>query len=176
MNKIEKNQVIDNLVTLLQDNSHVYVTNTAELDAELTSDLRRACFKSNIDLLVVKNTLLVKAIEKVANKDFGDIPSVLKGYSSLMFSEVANAPAKLIKEFRAKQKVDRPVLKAAYVEESVYIGNETLEALVSLKSKDELIGDVISLLQSPAKTVISQLQSGGATLAGLMKTLSEKES
>ena len=174
MNKQEKNQVIDNLVTLLQENNNIYVTDTAELDAELTSDLRRACFNKNIEMRVVKNTLLAKAIEKVSDKDFGDIPSVLKGNTSLMFSEVSNAPAKLIKEFRKKN--DRPILKAAYVAESVFIGDETLDALVSLKSKDELIGDIIMLLQSPAKTVISQLQSGGATLAGLMKTLSEKES
>ena len=174
MNKQEKNQVIDNLVTLLQENNNIYVTDTAELDAELTSDLRRACFNKNIEMRVVKNTLLAKAIEKVSDKDFGDIPSVLKGNTSLMFSEVSNAPAKLIKGFRKKN--DRPILKAAYVAESVFIGDETLDALVSLKSKDELIGDIIMLLQSPAKTVISQLQSGGATLAGLMKTLSEKES
>jgi large subunit ribosomal protein L10 len=174
MNKLEKNQVIDGLVTLLQNNSNIYVTNTAELDAELTSDLRRACFNKNIELRVVKNTLLAKAIEKVSDKDFGDIPSILKGYSSLMISEVSNAPAKLIKEFRKKN--DRPILKAAYVEQSVFIGDETLDTLVSLKSKEELIGDIIMLLQSPAKTVISQLQSGGSTLAGLMKTLSEKES
>ncbi|MGB0391414.1 MAG: 50S ribosomal protein L10 [Salibacteraceae bacterium] len=174
MNKQEKNQVIDNLVTLLQDNGNIYVADIAELDAELTSDLRRACFNKNIEMQVVKNTLLAKAIEKVSDKDFGDIPSVLKGNTSLMISEVANAPAKLIKEFRKKS--EKPLLKAAYVEESVFIGDETLEALVSLKSKDELIGDVIMLLQSPAKTVISQLQSGGSTLAGLMKTLSEKES
>ncbi len=174
MNKQEKNQVIDSLVTLLQENSNIYVTDTAELNAELTSDLRRACFNKNIDMLVVKNTLLAQAIEKVSDKDFGDIPSILKGSTSLMFSEVSNAPAKLIKEFRKKN--DRPILKAAYVAESVFIGDETLDALVSLKSKDELIGDIIMLLQSPAKTVISQLQSGGATLAGLVKTLSEKES
>lgn len=174
MNKQEKNQVIDNLVTLLQDNGNIYVTDIEKLDAGLTSDLRRACFNKNIEMQVVKNTLLAKAIEKVSTKDFGDIPTVLKGNTSLMISEVANAPAKLIKEFRKKN--DRPILKAAYVEESVFIGDETLDALVSLKSKDELIGDIIMLLQSPAKTVISQLQSGGSTLAGLMKTLSEKES
>jgi large subunit ribosomal protein L10 len=174
MTKQEKSQVIDGLVTLLQENSNIYVANTAELDAELTSDLRRACFNKNIELRVVKNSLLAKAMERVEDKDFGDIPSVLKGYSSLMISEVSNAPAKLIKEFRKKN--DRPILKAAYVAESVFIGDETLDALVSLKSKDELIGDIIMLLQSPAKTVISQLQSGGSTLAGLMKTLSEKES
>jgi large subunit ribosomal protein L10 len=174
MTKQEKNQVIDNLVTLLKENNNIYVTDTLELDAELTSDLRRACFNKDIELHVVKNTLLAKAIEKVSDKDFGEIPSVLKGYTSLMISEVSNAPAKLIKEFRKKN--DRPILKAAYVAESVFIGDETLDALVSLKSKDELVGDIIMLLQSPAKTVISQLQSGGATLAGLMKTLSEKES
>lgn len=176
MNKVEKSQVIDNLVHLLQDNSHIYVTHTAEMDAELTSDLRRACFTQNVGMRVVKNTLLSKAIEKVDTKDFGDIPSVLKGYTSLMYAEVGNAPAKLIKEFRAKKNIDRPIFKAAYVEESVYIGEHMLETLVNLKSKDELIADVLMLLQSPAKTVISQLQSGGATLAGLMKTLSEKES
>lgn len=174
MNKQEKNQVIDNLVTLLQENNNIYVADIAELDAELTSDLRRACFNKNIEMQVVKNTLLAKAIEKVEDKNFGDIPSVLKGNTSLMVAEVSNAPAKLIKEFRKDN--EKPILKAAYVEESVFIGDENLNALVSLKSKDELIGDVIMLLQSPAKTVVSQLQSGGATLAGLMKTLSEKES
>lgn len=173
MNKQERNQVIDSLVTVLQDNSNIYVADTAELDAELTSDLRRACFNKDVELQVVKNTLLAKAMER-SEKDFEDMPSVLKGYTSLMLSEVANAPAKLIKEFRKKS--EKPILKAAYVEQSVYIGHESLEALVSLKSKEELIGDVILLLQSPAKTVVSQLQSGGSTLAGLMKTLSEKES
>ena len=173
MNKIEKNQVIDNLVSLLENNANIYVTDTSELDAELTSALRRAAFNKDINLQVVKNTLLTKAIEKV-DKDFGDIPSVLKGTTSLMTAEVSNAPAKLIKEFRKKS--EKPILKAAYVEESIFIGDNNLEALVSLKSKDELIGDVIMLLQSPAKTVISQLESGKSTLAGLVKTLSEKES
>lgn len=174
MTKQEKNQVIDNLVTLLEENNNIYVADTSELDAELTSDLRRACFNKNIEMRVVKNTLLAKAIEKISGKNFGDIPSILKGNSSLMISEVANAPAKLIKEFRKKS--DRPILKAAYVEESVFIGDETLEALVSLKSKEELIGDIIMLLQSPTQTVLSQLESGKSTLAGLVKTLSEKES
>lgn len=173
MNKQERNQVIDSLVTVLQDNSNIYVADTAELDAELTSDLRRACFNKDVELQVVKNSLLSKAMER-SDKDFEDMPSVLKGYTSLMLSEVANAPAKLIKEFRKKS--EKPILKAAYVEQSVYIGHESLESLVSLKSKEELIGDIILLLQSPAQTVISQLQSGGNTLAGLMKTLSEKES
>lgn len=173
MNKQERNQVIDSLVTVLQDNSNIYVADTAELDAELTSDLRRACFNKDVELQVVKNSLLSKAMER-SDKDFEDMPSVLKGYTSLMLSEVANAPAKLIKEFRKKS--EKPILKAAYVEQSVYIGHESLESLVSLKSKEELIGDIILLLQSPTQTVISQLQSGGNILAGLMKTLSEKES
>jgi large subunit ribosomal protein L10 len=174
MNKQEKNQVIDDLVTLLQENDNIYVTNTAELNAELTSNLRRACYNKQIGLQVVKNTLLAKAIERVTEKNFGDLPTVLKGYSSIMTSEVSNAPAKLIKEFRKKG--DRPTLKAAYVAESIFIGDDQLEALINLKSKEELIGDVIMLLQSPMKTVISQLQSGQNTLAGLVKTLSEKES
>lgn len=174
MTKQEKNQVIDNLVSLLEENSNIYVADTSDLDAEVTSSLRRACFNKDVNLMVVKNTLLNKAMDKVADKDFGDIPSVLKGTTALMTAEVSNAPAKLIKEFRKKS--DRPILKAAYVEESIFIGDNNLEALVSLKSKDELIGDVIMLLQSPAKTVISQLESGKSTLAGLVKTLSEKES
>lgn len=174
MNKQEKNQVIDNLVTLLNDNGNIYMADISGLDAELTSDLRRACFNKDIELRVVKNTLLAKAIEKVSDKDFGDIPSILKGNTSLMTSEVANAPAKLIKEFRKKKTI--PSLKAAYVAESIFIGDDTLEALISLKSKEELIGEIIMLLESPAKKVISQLQSGQNTLAGLVKTLSEKES
>ncbi len=173
MNKQERNQVIDSLVTVLQNNSNIYVTDTAELDAELTSDLRRACFNKDVELQVVKNSLLSKAMDR-SDKDFENMPAVLKGYTSLMLSEVANAPAKLIKEFRKKS--EKPILKAAYVEQSVYIGHESLEALVSLKSKEELIGDIILALQSPVQTVLSQLQSGGNTLAGLMKTLSEKES
>ena len=174
MNKIEKSQVIDNLVTLLQGNDNIYLADIAELDAELTSDLRRACFKNNVEMRVIKNTLLAKAIEKVSDKDFGDIPSILKGNTSLMIAEVSNAPAKLIKEFRKKNK--KPILKAAYVAESVFIGDENLDVLVSLKSKEELVGDIIMLLQSPMNKVMSQLESGKSTLAGLVKTLSEKES
>jgi len=174
MNKIEKNQVIDNLVTLLQGNDNIYLADIGELDAELTSDLRRACFKNNVEMRVIKNTLLAKAIEKVSDKDFGDMASTLKGNTSLMIAEVSNAPAKLIKEFRKKNK--KPILKAAYVAESVFIGDENLDVLVSLKSKEELVGDIIMLLQSPMSKVMSQLESGKSTLAGLVKTLSEKES
>jgi large subunit ribosomal protein L10 len=134
--------------------------------------LRRACFKANIKLEVVKNTLLSKAME-ASDKDFEDLSLVLVGNTAMMFSEAGNAPAKLIKEFRKKS--DKPILKGAFIEEAVYLGDDQVEALVNIKSKDELIGEIIGLLQSPAKNVVSALQSGGGTLAGIIKTLSEKE-
>jgi large subunit ribosomal protein L10 len=141
------------------------------LNAGDTSDLRRACFKANVSLSVVKNTLLAKAME-ASDKDFGDMPSILKGNSSIMFSETGNAPAKVIKTFRKKAKL--PLLKGAYVEESVFIGDEQLDVLVDIKSKEELIGEIVGLLQSPAKNVVSALKSSGGKLAGILKTLSEK--
>ena len=122
--------------------------------------------------MLLKNTLLARAME-ASDKEFGDLPSVLKGNTSMMISEAANAPAKLIKEFRKKTK-DRPILKGAFAEESVYIGDDQLDTLVDIKSREELIGEIIGLLQSPAKNVISALQSGGQTLSGIIKTLSEK--
>merc|ERR1712146_572450 len=122
------------------------------------SNLRRACFKANIKLAVVKNTLLAKAME-ASDKEFGELPGVLKGNTSLMLSETGNAPAKLIKDFRKKS--NRPLLKGAFIEEAVYIGDNNLDALVNIKSKEEVVGDVIGLLQSPAKNVISGLKSGG---------------
>jgi large subunit ribosomal protein L10 len=134
--------------------------------------LRRACFKAGIELTVVKNTLLAKAME-ASDKNFGDLTDVLKGNTAMMFSEVGNAPAKVIKDFRKKS--DRPILKGAYIEEAIYLGDDQVEALVNIKSKEELIGEIITLLQSPAKNVVSALQSGGGTLAGIIKTLSEKE-
>lgn len=173
MTREEKNQAIDALVDQLTNASVVYLADTSELDAEKTSKLRRLCFNRQVQLQVVKNTLLVKAMERVEGKDFGDMPSVAKGSTSIMLSEAGNVPAKLIKEFR--KNADKPVLKAAYVEEAVFIGENQLEALVSLKSKNELIADVIALLQSPAKTVVSQLQSGGNKIAGIVKTLQERE-
>jgi large subunit ribosomal protein L10 len=141
------------------------------LDATATSNLRRACFKAGVKLNVVKNTLLAKAMES-SDKDFGDLPSVPKGNTSLMIAEVNNAPAKVIKDFRKKS--DRPILKGAFIEEAVYIGDGQLDALVDIKSKDELIGEIVGLLQSPAKNVISALKSGGNTIAGVVKTLSER--
>jgi large subunit ribosomal protein L10 len=142
------------------------------LNAETTSNLRRACFKANIKLEVVKNTLLSKAME-ASDKDFEDLSKVLVGNTAMMFSEAGNAPAKLIKEFRKKS--DKPILKGAFIEEAVYLGDDQVEALVNIKSKDELIGEIIGLLQSPATNVVSALQSGVGTLAGIIKTLSEKE-
>ena len=172
MTREEKSQVIESLTASLTGNDIIYLADISGLNALDTSNLRRACFKANIKLAVVKNTLLAKAMEN-SDKDFGDLPSTLKGNTSIMYAETGNAPAKLIKEFRKKS--DKPVLKGAYVEEAVYVGDDQLDALVNIKSKEELIGDVITLLQSPAKNVISALQSGGNTLTGILKTLSEKE-
>jgi large subunit ribosomal protein L10 len=171
MTREEKSQVIEDLTAQLTDNSIIYVADISGLNAEATSNLRRACFKAGVQLAVVKNTLLTKAMEN-SEKEFGELPTILKGNSSILLSETGNAPAKIIKEFRKKS--DRPVLKGAYIEEAVYLGDDQLENLVNIKSKEELLGDIIGLLQSPAKNVISALQSGGQTLSGIVKTLSER--
>ena len=171
MTREEKSQVIQDLTARLADTNIIYLADISGLDALSTSNLRRACFKANVQLAVVKNTLLSKAME-ASDKEFGELQDVLKGNTSLMISEAGNAPAKVIKEFRKKS--DRPVLKGAYVEEAIYVGDDQLESLVNIKSKEELIGDIISLLQSPAKNVVSALQSSGGKLSGILKTLSEK--
>ena len=171
MTREEKSQVIEALTIQLTEGNIIYLADISGLNALDTSNLRRACFKANIKLAVVKNTLLEKAMEK-SDKDFGELSEVLKGNTSLMFSDTGNAPAKVIKEFRKKS--DKPVLKGAYVEEAIYVGDDQLNTLVNIKSKEELIGDIITLLQSPAKNVISALQSGGNKLSGILKTLSEK--
>jgi len=172
MTREEKSQVIENLTTQLADNPIIYLADISGLDARNTSNLRRACFKAGVKLEVVKNTLLSKAMES-SDKDFGELSETLKGNTSLMFSETGNAPAKVIKEFRKKS--DRPVLKGAFIEEAVYVGDDQLDGLVNIKSKEELIGEIITLLQSPAKNVISALKSSGGTIAGIVKTLSERE-
>lgn len=174
MTREEKSRAIAELTETLNEHEIVYLADISELNALSTTNLRRQCFKQGIALKVVKNTLLEKALEKVEGKNYGDLPSVLKGNTSLMTAEVASAPAKLIKEFRKKS--DKPILKAAYIQESVYVGDENVELLAALKSKDELIAEVIAILQSPPKTVISQLQSGKDLLAGVVKTLGERES
>lgn len=172
MTREEKSQVIQDLTGKLTDNPVIYLADISGLNASDTSNLRRACFKANIKLAVVKNTLLAKAMES-SDKDFGELPSVLKGNTSLMMAEIGNAPAKVIKAFR-KGKQEKPILKGAYVEEAVYVGDDQLDNLVNIKSKEEVIGDIIGLLQSPAKNVISALQSGGGKIHGILQTLSEK--
>ena len=171
MTREEKATVIKDLTAQLAENTTIYLADISGLNATTTSDLRRACFKANIKLSVVKNTLLSKAME-ASDKEFGELPDVLIGNTSLMFSETGNAPAKLIKTFR--KKADKPLLKGAFIEEAIYVGDDKLDILVSIKSKEEMIGEIIGLLQSPAKNVISGLKSGGGKLAGILKTLSEK--
>ena len=172
MRREEKLAIIDSLAEKFREYSHFYLTDTAQLNAEDTSALRRKCFENDIKLIVVKNTLLKRALEQ-SGVNFEELFPVLKGTTSIMFANAGNTPAKLIKEFRKQH--DKPVLKAAYVQESIYVGDNMLDALVSIKTKEELIGDIILLLQSPAKNVISALQSGGNKLHGVLETLSKKE-
>ena len=171
MTKEQKVQEIQDLTERLSSVKNLYLTDIAGLNAVQTTALRRACFNSNIKLSVVKNTLLVKAME-ASDKDFGNLKEVLKGNTSLMFSDVGNTPAKLIKNFRKKS--EKPLLKGAYIEEAIYIGDDQIDVLESIKSKEELIGEVITLLKSPAKNVISALQSGRSNISGILKTLSER--
>ena len=171
MTKEQKVQEIQDLTDKLSSVKNLYLTDIAGLDAVQTTALRRACFNSNIKLSVVKNTLLEKAME-ASDKDFGNLKEVLNGNTSLMFSDVGNTPAKLIKNFRKKS--EKPLLKGAYIEEAIYIGDDQIDVLESIKSKEELIGEVITLLQSPAKNVISALQSGRSNISGILKTLSER--
>jgi large subunit ribosomal protein L10 len=171
MKKEDKDRVINELVDKLNNTKNFYLTDTSTLTVEKTNALRRSCFKKNIELKVVKNTLLQKALEKLET-DYSPLFVALKGTTAVMFTESVNDPAKLIKEFRKTS--DKPALKAAYVEESFYLGDNQLEALISIKTKNEVIGEIIGLLQSPARNVISALQSGGGKLAGIVKTLSER--
>jgi large subunit ribosomal protein L10 len=173
MKKEEKQLMIDDLSKRLDENNIIYIADISSLDAVATSSLRRQCFAKNIKLSVVKNTLLKKAMENVQGKDFTELYDILPGPTAIMLSDTGNLPAKLIKDFRKKN--DKPVLKGAFVEESIYIGDDQLNLLADIKSKDELIGEVIGLLQSPAKNVISALTSSKGKIAGLVKTLSEKE-
>jgi len=173
MTRQEKNDAIENLKEALSGVKTLYLADIAGLKALQTTALRRACFKENIQLQVVKNTLLAKAME-ASTQDFGELTEILKGNTSLMFSETGNAPAKVIKNFRKKS--EKPILKGAFIEEAIYIGDDQIDALVAIKSKEELVGDIITLLQSPAKNVVSALQSGGGKLSGILKTLSERAS
>ncbi len=176
MKKEDKSAIIEQIKAELENYQHFYLTNIEGLNAQKTSDLRRACFKKEIKLMVVKNTLLEKALKEL-DRD-AQLFDCLKGNTALMLCNTGNAPAKLIKEFTEKDKKNKdakPILKAAYVEETVYVGREQLDFLATIKSKNELIADLVALLQSPAKNVVSALQSGGTTIHGVLKTLGARE-
>jgi len=172
MTKEEKAKYIDDLSAELNDANVFYLTDTAELTVETVNNLRRKCFQSNIRLRVVKNTLLEKAMDRVENRDYGQLKDTLSGQTAIMFSEVGNVPAKLIEEFRKKN--DKPILKGAYIDEAVFLGDDQLSMLSSIKSKDEVIGEIVGLLQSPAKNVISGLKGQGGKIAGILKTLENR--
>ena len=171
MTREEKSVAINEILDVLKSNQNIYLTDISGLNALETSNLRRMCFKAGVKLSVVKNTLLEKAMES-SEKDFGELKETLKGNTSVMIAEVSNAPAKVIKNFRKKS--ERPILKGAMIEEDIYIGDDQLEILFAIKSKEELVGDIIMLLQSPAKNVISALSSSGGKLSGILQTLSIK--
>ena len=170
MNKEEKVKVVEELKVQLNDYKSIYLTDIAGLDAMQTSNLRRECFNSKVKLSVVKNTFLERAMSE-SETDFGELKDLLKGNTTIMLSESGNSPAKVIKKFRKDG--EKPILKGAFVDEAIYIGDDQIEALFNLKSKEEVIGEIITLLQSPAKNVISALKSSSGKIAGLVKTLSE---
>lgn len=172
MTREDKLTEIEALTAVLNETATIYIADISDLNSVKTSELRRASFSKGIKLNVVKNTLLRKAME-ASDKNFEGLYDVLKGNTSIMLAEAGNAPAKLIKDFRSK-KNEKPILKGAWIEESVYVGDENLDMLVSIKSREELIGDIITLLQSPAKNVVSALQSAGGNIAGILKTLEER--
>ncbi len=172
MNREEKAKYIDDLAAQLQEANIFYLADTADLSVDIINQLRRRCFQQDIQMRVVKNTLLAKAMERVEGKNYENLSDVLAGSTSILFSEVGNAPAKLIQEFRKKNA--KPTLKGAYIEEAIYVGDDQLANLVAIKSKEELIGDIIGLLQSPAKNVVSGLTGAGHKIAGLLKTLEER--
>jgi large subunit ribosomal protein L10 len=172
MNKEEKHELVIALTEQMNEYGNFYITDTSNLTVAKINHIRRQCFESNITMKVAKNSLIKKAMEAVGG-DFSAINDVLKGSSSILFSKSATAPAKLIKQLRKKG--EKPILKAAYIDASIFVGDNQLDTLINLKSKEQLLGEVIGLLQSPAKNVISALQSGGNILAGVVKTLQERE-
>jgi len=173
MKREEKDKFIEDLDILLTENKNFYLADISGLTAEESSDLRRLCFKRDVTLKVVKNTLLKKAMER-NDSDYEEFYQTLNGNTSIMFTEIGNSPAKIIKEFRKKH--NKPILKAAIIEDCFYLGDDNLDSLVELKSKEELIGEIITLLQSPAKNLILSLQSGGNKLSGIISALKEKSS
>jgi len=172
MNKEEKYELVEALTEQIKEYGNFYITDTADLSVAKVNDIRRKCFDANITMKVAKNSLIKKALE-AAEGDFAPMFDTLKGTSTILFSKSAKAPAQLIKELRRKG--DKPVLKSAYVYSAAFVGDNQLDSLLTLKSKEELVGEIIGLLQSPAKNVLSALQSGGTTIAGLVKTLQERE-
>ena len=173
--RAEKSAIIDDLVEKFEANPYFYVRDASGLSVAEVNQLRQVCFDKGVKYQVVKNTLIVKALEKVGG-DFEQLKGELKGFSGIMFAEeIGNAPAKVIKEYRKQTSGEKPLLKGASIDSDLFIGNENLDMLVSLKSKNELIADVVALLQSPAKNVISALNSGSTKLAGIVKTLQERE-
>lgn len=171
MRKEEKNQLVETLAEQISSSNYLYITDISDLNSVNTSKLRRLCFKKEVKLIVAKNSLLRKAMEK-SGRDYSELFPVLKGSTSIMLADINNLPAKLIKEFRATS--PKPILKGAFVEECFYIGDNQLDTLIHIKSKNELIGDIIGMLQSPMQNVMSALQSGGNNISGILKTLSEK--
>ncbi len=173
MNRAQKTAAVEELKEKFENNSFFYITDSSTLTVEKVNQLRRLCFEKGVEMKVVKNSLAKKALEAAPEeKNYAGLMEALKGPTALMFTNVANVPARLIEEFRDKD--ERPLIKAAYIDTAVYIGDDTIKELASLKSKEELIGEIISLLQSPAKNVISALNSGGATLSGLLKALEQR--
>ena len=170
MRKEDKGVIISQLAEIVKQYGHFYLVDTTALDATATSDLRRKCFKADIKMVVVKNSLLHKALMSIEDVDYSPLFDSLKGTTAVLFTNVANAPAKLLKEYKDVN----PSLKAAYAEEGFYVGAEQLDALANIKSKNEVIAEIVALLQSPAKNIISALQSGGNTIHGVLKTLGER--
>jgi large subunit ribosomal protein L10 len=171
MNKEEKHDLVLALTEKIKEYGNFYITDTSDLTVEKVNNIRRKCFESDISMQVAKNSLIRKAMDAVGG-DFTQMHDVLKGSSSILFSKSATAPAKLIKQLRKQG--DKPVLKAAYIDSAIFIGDNQIDTLIKLKSKEQLIGEIIGLLQSPAKNVVSALQSGGNKLAGIVKTLQER--
>ncbi len=174
MRKEEKTQILESITAQIQETPNFYVTDISGLNAEQTAKLRRDCFEKNIKLVVVKNTLFHKAIESLGNEEVKQLFPTLEGPTAIMYTDTPNVPAKLIKKY-ADDGSEKPALKGAYVQECAFVGADKLNELCNIKSREELIGEIVGLLQSPARNVISALQSAGGTLAGIVKTLAERE-
>jgi large subunit ribosomal protein L10 len=174
MKKEEKDKIIDGLVENFKAYNNFYFTDISNITVEKANKLRRSCFSKNVKVKVAKNSLIKKALRKIDENNYNDLFVTLKGSTAIMFSDAANMPAKVIKEFRKTN--DRPILKSAFIDSSIFTGDNQLDVLSALKSKNELIGEIIGLLQSPAQNVISALQSGGGKIAGILKTLEQRGS